>query len=129
MRSRSHLSNLIPALRAAGIHWQATDIDKMQNLAVVDDLQSLTRAIVHLGDRVAWLALLRAPWCGLSLTDLHAIATHRDSGSIWSALEEFEAIESLSDDGKERLQDFVPIMAYGLSLRYRYGSRIRHRRS
>ncbi|MCB1672130.1 MAG: UvrD-helicase domain-containing protein [Gammaproteobacteria bacterium] len=122
VRSRSQLSELIPALRAAGIHWQATDIDRMASLPVIDDLQSLTRALLNLGDRIAWLAILRAPWCGLSLADLHAIATWQDA-SIWSTLENYRQIDGLSADGRERLEHFVLIMAFGLRHRFRTGLR------
>ena len=117
VRNRSHLQDLIPELRAAGIQWQATDIDKLDSLPVIDDLQSLTRAILNLGDRIAWLAILRAPWCGLTLADLHSIALDAGDQSIWSSLQNYQHIPMLSTDGRDRLADFTRIVGYALSLR------------
>ncbi len=118
VQSRSHLTDLIPALRRARIHWHATDIDRMGSLPVIDDLQSLTRALLNLGDRIAWLAILRAPWCGLALADLYVLSSQQP-GSIWLTLENHQHLTQLSDDGRARLDHFVRIMAYGLRHRFR----------
>jgi len=120
VRNRSHLSELIPELREAGIRWQATDIDKLDSLPVIDDLQSLTRAIINLGDRIAWLAILRAPWCGLSLADLHALAAAAEDGTIWSALQKALEIPELTADGLARLADFSRVLSYALAMHNQY---------
>ena len=78
VRARSALSAIVPALRAAGMRLRAIEIDPLPGRPVVRDLLAITRALSHLADRTAWLAVLRAPWCGLSLADLHALAG-RDS--------------------------------------------------
>jgi ATP-dependent exoDNAse (exonuclease V) beta subunit len=73
VRMRSHLGALLPALRDAGIAYTAVDLDALADRPAVRDLVALTHAIVQPEDRLAWLAVLRAPWCGLALADLHAI--------------------------------------------------------
>ena len=117
VRSRSHLATLIPKLRDAGIHWQATDIDKLDSLPIIDDLLSLTRALLNRGDRIAWLSILRAPWCGLSISDLHVLALAAGDGTIWSALQRFEELSDLSADGRMRLEDFITVLGYANTLR------------
>lgn len=120
VRNRAHLTELLPELRAAGIHWHATDIDRLDSLPVIDDLQSLTRAVLDLGDRIAWLALLRAPWCGLSLTDLHSVSAAASDGTIWSAVGNAEEIPQLSADGRARLASFRRVLAYALAMRTQF---------
>ena len=123
VRSRGHLQELVPALRAAAISWQATDIDRLQSLPVIEDLQCLTRAIINLGDRIAWLAILRAPWCGLSLADLLVIARDADQRCIWTILTDYQENRALSADARDRLSDFVRVLDYGLRLHKRAGLR------
>jgi len=74
VRGRNHLREIVPQLKRAGLAFRAIEIDRLDDRPVVQDLLALTRALAHRGDRLAWLAVLRAPWCGLALADLHAIA-------------------------------------------------------
>ena len=80
VRGRKHLREIVPQLKDAGLAFRAIEIDRLDERPVVQDLVALTRALAHRGDRLAWLAVLRAPWCGLTLADLHALAG-ADSGA------------------------------------------------
>jgi len=75
--ARAHLRAIMPALKAAGITPRVTDIEPLRERPMVRDLVALTRALLHRADRTAWLAVFRAPWCGLTLAELHAYAQQR----------------------------------------------------
>jgi len=62
VRGRTQLPQLLARLRAAGIPYRAVEIDRLTDLPEIIDVLALTRAAAHPGDRIAWLALLRAPW-------------------------------------------------------------------
>jgi ATP-dependent exoDNAse (exonuclease V) beta subunit len=66
------------------------------------DALALARALLNPQDRVAWLGVLRAPWCGLSLDDLHCIAGNDDSESRPRSLPELiaERLPLLSEEGQ-----------------------------
>ena len=70
VRSRAPLARIAARLKQAGHAFRAVEIEPLAERPVVQDLLALTRALTHLADRAAWLAILRAPWCGLTLTDL-----------------------------------------------------------
>ena len=74
VRGRNHLREIVPQLKQAGLAFRAIEIDRLDDRPVVQDLLALTRALAHRGDRLAWIAILRAPWCGLTLAELHALA-------------------------------------------------------
>ncbi len=73
VRSRAPLARIAPRLKQAGHAFRAVEIEPLAERPVVQDLLALTRALTHLADRAAWLAILRAPWCGLTLADLVAL--------------------------------------------------------
>jgi ATP-dependent helicase/nuclease subunit A len=93
VRKRDALADIVPALKAAGIRFRAIDIEHLGEKQVVQDLYALTRALSHLGDRIAWLSVLRAPWCGLSLSELHAIAGGERYATIWELIQPVQQLE------------------------------------
>ncbi|MCP5092450.1 MAG: UvrD-helicase domain-containing protein, partial [Gammaproteobacteria bacterium] len=66
VRGRTQLPSLLAELRKAGIDYRAIEIDRLTDLPEVIEVLALTRAATHPADRLAWLAILRAPWIGLS---------------------------------------------------------------
>jgi len=122
VRSRSHLLEIVPALRAAGLALRAVEIEPLGQRPVIQDLLSLTRALSHLADRTAWLSLLRAPWCGLTLADLHALCAPgeaRDPPTVWEQMGDAERVAQLSADGRGRLERTRAILAETQSQRFR----------
>ncbi len=110
VRSRSHLAALIPALKQAQIDYSAIDIDPLAKRQSIQDLLSLTLALLNPVDRIAWLAILRAPWCGLRLEDLLIIAGPDARTTIWQQLQSDNIIHKLSADGSARLRRIIPIL-------------------
>jgi ATP-dependent exoDNAse (exonuclease V) beta subunit len=72
-RARPHLIEIIARLRREEIPFRGVKIDLLRDRQEILDLLSLFRALLHPADRIAWLAVLRAPWCGLTIPALHAI--------------------------------------------------------
>jgi ATP-dependent exoDNAse (exonuclease V) beta subunit len=102
VRAKSHAREIAASLRARGIAFRAVDIEPLQDRAAVRDIIMLTCALLHLGDRIAWLAVLRAPWCGLMLADLLPIA--RAAPIVWDAIRDDALLGQLSADGRARCE-------------------------
>lgn len=120
VRTRTHLKSIIPALKSAHIPYRAIDIDPLSMRPVIQDLMALTRALLLPTDRIAWLAILRAPWAGLTLNDLLLITGRTGNISLYENLQSKEIIASLSADGQKRLLRILPILINRVSERYRY---------
>ena len=100
VRARTHAREIAAGLRSRGIAFRAVEIEPLQDRAVVRDVIMLTCALLHLGDRTAWLAVLRAPWAGVSLADLLQIS--RGAPLVWDALGDEAVLQQLSEDGQAR---------------------------
>lgn len=120
VRSRSHLIEIIPALlRNTSFSFNAVEMEELGNRTEIQDLVSLTRALHHLGDRIAWLAILRAPWCGLSLQDIYRLCLHSGDNPLWRAMQQINTLKDLTSDGKKRLRRIIPVLSHALHNRDR----------
>ncbi len=118
VRSRRQLIDIVRSLRAQKIPFQGVEIDLLAELPHLRDIWSLTEALLMPGNRLAWLALLRSPWCGLTLADLHAIATFEKNKSIYFALSQLADITVLSDEGRVRAHFVYTVLEDALSRRH-----------
>ncbi len=120
VRHRSHLLEVVRVFKQldgqhaarAPIPFRAVDIEPLGERQEILDLFALTRALLHPADRTAWLALLRTPWCGLTLRDLHLLAGQDDPAyAQWTILELIERRgDLLSEDGVTRLQHLWSVL-------------------
>ena len=126
VRNRSHLKQIVPALIDAKISWEAIDIDPLADRMPVMDIMSITRALLSPADRIAWLSVLRAPFCGLSLKDLVILTDGKElSGKqpkcILEKLYEWqhnpEKFAQLTDQGNKILSRVAPLMCNAWSNR------------
>src|SRR5688572_16719317 len=107
VRTREALAEIVPTLKANAIRYRAIEIEHLGEKQVVQDLYALTRALLHPGDRIAWLSLLRAPWLALPLEKLLEVSSDRTK-TIW---------ERIKDD--LFLADFTRILAPAVANRER----------
>ncbi|MGL5741044.1 MAG: UvrD-helicase domain-containing protein [Legionella sp.] len=118
VRSRPQLSEIIRLLRHHQIPYQGTDITLLTHLSHLRDVWSLTQALLSPANRLSWLAVLRSPYCGLSLNDTLAIAHFNKRKSIYFALMHLSQIQHLSEEGTIRAGFFIHIMHQALMKRY-----------
>ena len=108
VRSRRQLTDIVRKLREHAIVFQGVEIEKLFTLRHIKDIWSLTNAILQPTNRLAWLAFLRSPWCGLHLDDLYILSNFDKNKSIYHALNylqqhaELPTKNQLSSSGKQR---------------------------
>jgi ATP-dependent helicase/nuclease subunit A len=124
VRSRNVLGEIVAELKdeiKGAIPFRAVKIELLGERQEVLDLFALTRALLHPADRVAWFAVLHAPWCGLGLSELHVLAG-QDNGEFadW-CVEDLIRVrgELLSPESCARLEKVWTVM--DAAVRHRMG--------
>ncbi len=101
VRNRNKVLDLISLLKNNHIKINAVDIELLSEKMAIKDLLSLTKAVLDLSDRAAWLSILRAPWCGLTLTELYMLTFGNDDKSVWQSVCQF--LESKQNTDSENI--------------------------
>ncbi|MBX2849771.1 MAG: UvrD-helicase domain-containing protein, partial [Acidiferrobacterales bacterium] len=120
VRNRKHLLTILPKLKQAKIDYSAVDIQPLKEKQTIKDVLSLCIAICDQDDRIAWLSLLRGPWCGLSLTQIKHIADRSSETNIWAQICDFDKLE-FDQKTKQRLAAFYKVMYQAIQQRQLVG--------
>jgi ATP-dependent exoDNAse (exonuclease V) beta subunit len=117
VQNRRHLEGLRERLRERGVAVHAVEIDSLGEQSVAQDLVGLTRALLHLDDRIAWLAVLRAPWCGLRFADLEALCGDDPKAAVWDLLQQPQRLARLTGDGQTRARSVAATLRAAFAAR------------
>ncbi|MEA3405933.1 MAG: UvrD-helicase domain-containing protein [Pseudomonadota bacterium] len=109
-RTRSSLMGIASLLKQQDIAFKAVDLEGLQERQEIQDCLALSRALLHLADRPAWIALLRSPLVGLSLNDLHTLMGDDLYRPVWGLLSKSDRIALLSEEGQQRCQQALPVL-------------------
>ncbi|MEM7027357.1 MAG: UvrD-helicase domain-containing protein [Pseudomonadota bacterium] len=121
VRGRSHLIDIVSTLRQTNINFRAIDIEQLAHRQVIQDLLALTRALLFPADRLAWLACLRAPWCGFSLESLHHLCHDNRDSLIIECLTDSYIMQGLNPEVRLRAENFLTKIKTAMANRERYG--------
>jgi ATP-dependent exoDNAse (exonuclease V) beta subunit len=118
-RAHKSLEPIAAALRQALIPFRAVELEKLRDRPEIIDALALARALLNPHDRVAWLGVLRAPWCGLSLADLHTLVSADSPELLARPVPELlsERSQLLSVEGREAVGRVLQAVQFSDRLR------------
>ena len=117
--AHAHAVPIVAALRSCGVESVGVDLVPLGERPVVRDLVQLARALEDLGDRSAWLAVLRAPWCGARLATLSLLSSADDRQLLWEALADGERAGRCPPAEQRRLTRLREVLSRALARRGR----------
>jgi len=111
-RTRTALAPIAQALHEAQIPFRAVDLEELSTRPEVLDAVGLARALLNPYDRVAWLGVLRAPWCGLALDDLHRLTSEDNRDLLVRPVPELlaERLPLLSFEGRHAAERVLEVV-------------------
>jgi len=118
-RTRNALAPIASALREAAVTFRAVELEELKERPEIVDALALARALLNWDDRVAWLGVLRAPWCGLSLSDLHLLVSADEVGLQSRPVPELlrERLHLLGEQGRAAAARVIGALEFSQQLR------------
>jgi ATP-dependent helicase/nuclease subunit A len=122
-RTRKHVLGVLARLRKQNIGVQAVDLYPLNETQTCEDLKNLSLTLTDFANQAAWLAVLRAPWCGVVLADLQRLVDGQgEMMTLWQVMHNEDILATLTADGQRRVGWLREIVAGALSLRDRYST-------
>lgn len=103
--TREQAREIVVRLRRVGFTVRGVDLLPLAESPVVQELIALTRALQSPADRLAWLAVLRASWCGISLQDLTLLVDDAPQSTIPQLCSDATRLARLSSEGRAAVAD------------------------
>jgi ATP-dependent helicase/nuclease subunit A len=114
-----HAAPIIAALGARGVPCLGVDLVPLRERIVVRDLVQLASALYDLADRSAWLAVLRAPWCGVGLHTLSVLSGQREALLVFEAMGDARRLAQVTPQDLPRLARVRAVLSAALARRGR----------
>jgi ATP-dependent exoDNAse (exonuclease V) beta subunit len=119
VRSRSHAIEILAALDTLKVdqprfRYQAIKFNPLAETPLIQDLVSLTLALIQPADRLAWLATLRAPFAGLDLAELDELVAGNPQDII---------LDAIATSSRQRIQRIAPTLLEAVDRRGRQSVR------
>ena len=118
-RTKKNLVPIAAALQQAGISYRSLDLESLTDRPEVLDALALAKALLNPEDRISWLGVLRAPWCGLPLADLHLLVSADDESLLRAPIPRLiaERMNLVSADSQARLAHLLAAVEFAESSR------------
>jgi ATP-dependent helicase/nuclease subunit A len=115
--AHAHATPVIAALGARAVPCLGVDLTPLRERIVVRDLVQLTCALYDLADRNAWLAVLRAPWCGVGLHTLSVLSGQRETLLLYEAMGDARRLARVTPAELPRLARVRAVLAAAIARR------------
>jgi ATP-dependent exoDNAse (exonuclease V) beta subunit len=112
-RKRKSLTPIAEALRCSGVPFRAVELESLAERPEILDALALGAAVLNPEDRVAWLGVLRAPWCGLTLEELHVLTSGDEAEVLARTVPELiaERLSLLSSAGRVAAERVLEVLS------------------
>jgi len=122
-RTRLTIKEILREMQRKEIPFEAIGIDQVKDQQIYQDIMSLTKALYNLDDKTHWIAILRAPWCGLDLRSLSILFEYNHDMDAWDVINDPNITNKLDENNKKRLYFLRDVISRTIG----YRGRVSHR--
>lgn len=103
-RTRSNIQEILSELnKEKEVAIEAIGIQSIQDRQSFQDILSLSKALYNFEDKTQWVAVLRAPWCGLELKILTNLFENNHDIAAWEIINDKNIVSVLDEKSQKRL--------------------------